>query len=290
MKTIRVENLTKTFRKKPALDGVTCRFEQGKIYGLLGRNGAGKTTLLRALSGRLRPSSGDISYRQGDLTLANPQDHIYHTEPTTLLPPYMKVKDLITMTARFHPLFTIEDALADAADFGLNLHVKRKALSTGQLSALHAVLALNTHKDFLLLDEPTLGFDVVAREIFYKKVIEKFSQDANTIILSTHLIQEISPLLESLVLLDRGKVLLEDDLDRVLASYAKIHGPQNLLDSLIRGQNLVARKEAGDFATLILEGPAPEVPLPLGVTLSPVDLQELFIALTQTPQGGPSHV
>lgn len=288
MQTITLNHLSKKFKGSFAVDDITCSFEKGKIYGLLGRNGAGKSTLLRMMSGRLRPSSGEIHYDSSSSLISPYSQAIYHTEPTTLLPE-IKIKDIFKQTARFHPAFNLDEAFADAEAFGLNVKKKRRHLSTGQLSILRAVLALNTHRDFLLLDEPTLGFDVVIRELFYEKVLEKFAQDQNTIILSTHLINEISPLLEKVIILDHGRIIGNEDVDNLLSRHYKLYGPKAALASIYQDQKILLQKDQGEFTTLILEGQAQSGKLPLGVAQSGVDLQELFIALTGDAKGVDDH-
>lgn len=284
MERIELMDLTKTYEHKNAVDHVSFTLEKGKIYGLLGRNGAGKSTLLRLISGRIFPDQGRVLYdgkeEEKDLK-------IYHTEPVTLLEPSLKVNKVIDYASKFHADFSLEGIKKDLAVFALDEKKKIHALSTGQISFLNTALALNSGEDILLLDEPTLGFDVATREYFYERLLEEFGKREMTIVLSTHLIQEISPIIERALIIDKGKLIVEEEVETLLNQYYRITGPRTCLEEFRNKEECISVKEMGDFQSLIFRGNIleEEKQLPLGVDSFRLDLQELFVALTKKDGG-----
>lgn len=202
---IELKNVSKSFGGVKALSDVSVSFGGGKIYGLLGSNGAGKTTMLNIITNRLYADSGEVLI---DGERAPGRDRalgkVYMMAEQNLFPDSMKVKAAISVTADFIPGFDAELALELGKKFGLPLNKKVKALSTGYASILRIVLALSAGTPYVIFDEPVLGLDAQHRDMFYRLLMEHCGGGEQTVIISTHLIQEAAPLIEHAVIRARG--------------------------------------------------------------------------------------
>ena len=190
---IEIKNISKSFGHTNALTNVSIHLAPERIYGLLGQNGAGKSTLLNLITNRIFADSGDI-YVDGASNVENDRalSRIYMMSENTLYPEDMKLKDTFKWSAHFYPDFDMERALKLAEIFKLKLNKKVKSLSTGYTSIFKLIIALCVNTPYLLLDEPVLGLDANHRDIFYKYMLEKYIEHPCTIIISTHLIEEVA--------------------------------------------------------------------------------------------------
>ena len=202
-------NLTRKFGDTTALNGVNLCLDEPKIYGLLGRNGAGKTTLLRLITNYIQPTEGTITLDEQNVWENEKAQHQIFLVTETSYFAEMNAHKLIQLMSEIYPSFDKQQCLDYAKRFELDLNKKYTALSTGYKSVLRAVLSLSVHTPFLFLDEPTLGMDAFHRELFYKLLIESYSESPSCILLSTHLISEVEGLLENVIILDHGKVLID---------------------------------------------------------------------------------
>lgn len=277
---IEIKNLTKDFKNNRALGNVELRFEQGHIYGLLGRNGAGKTTLLNLISNRLFPSEGAV-FVDGMPAMENDkaQSLVYFMGEKLLMPDDTKVKDLFKTTAAFYG-FDEHYANMLAQKFGLDTRKKLKSLSTGYATIAKLIAALATDAPYLLLDEPVLGLDANHRELFYRELLESYAEKPRTVVISTHLIEEVSPIIEHVVIIKRGEILLNAPTEQVKAMGYTVSGKAADVDAYC------ARHEAdvlgvdtlGGLKTASLMGESGDVPPQL--ERSPMELQKLFVHLT----------
>ena len=196
MNGIEIKNVSKQYKNVAALDDVTLTFAPGKIYGLLGRNGAGKTTLLNIIASRIFASGGTVTI-DGENAVENMRVHdkIFCMSEQDLYSPALKVRDHFKWTARFYEHFDIERAHEIAALFGLDEGKRFKALSKGYQSIFKLTVALALDVPYVIFDEPVLGLDANNRELFYKLLLEKYEREGNTLILATHLIEEVANLI-----------------------------------------------------------------------------------------------
>ncbi|NMA93590.1 MAG: ABC transporter ATP-binding protein [Clostridiales bacterium] len=278
MERIRVRDISKNYRDVKALDRVNLEFEKGKIYGLLGRNGAGKSTLLKIIAGRIKASDGQVIYDGEALLNDETSRGIYFSEPDNILPESMKVRDFCRYTSQFYPRFNLEEASRILKDFGVDEKKRLNQLSTGYFAIVRSVVALHTRADFIFLDEPTLGHDAVSRELFYDEVLRIYREEENTILLSTHLIDEISNLLEEVIFIDHGRIVLEDNMENMMASYFYLAGPADQIKEIEGSFNVVEKKIDLGFASLLVQGSDEESVLPTGIRKSRAGLQDIFIA------------
>lgn len=205
---IKIKSLTKKYGEKRALDNVSLTFEDGKIYGLLGSNGAGKTTMMKIIANRIFPTYGEALV-DGKIVTENEfvQKEIFCVTEKDKYPKDIKMKDLLVWESRFFERFDIEYAKKLAEKFELDLNKKTNSLSTGYYTIFKVIVSLASHTKIMILDEPVLGIDSLYRELFYEVLLEQHKKSKNLIIIATHLIDEVEPVLEEVVIIDKGKIV-----------------------------------------------------------------------------------
>lgn len=270
-------NLTRKFGDTTALNGVNLCLDEPKIYGLLGRNGAGKTTLLRLITNYIQPTEGSITLDEQNVWENEKAQHQIFLVTETSYFAEMNANSLIQLMSEIYPSFDKEQFLSHAKRFELDLNKKYIALSTGYKSVLRAVLSLSVHTPFLFLDEPTLGMDAFHRELFYKLLIESYSESPSCILLSTHLISEVEGLLENVIILDHGKVLIDESSEQLLAQGYCVSGRISDVDDYCSGKNVIGSSVVGGLKTTAVLGEREQVPDTLEVT--GLSLQQLFVQL-----------
>ncbi|MEJ6400375.1 ABC transporter ATP-binding protein [Nicoliella lavandulae] len=283
MSTIKVEHLNKHFRKQKVLDDINLTFGSNQIYGLLGRNGAGKSTLLNIITDRIFASAGHVKldgenlHDNGDM-LAK----VFMMSQDNLYPDSMKVKTIIKTTATLYDHFN--QPLADdlVKKFDVNLNTKFSKLSTGYHSIVKLIIALCVPASIIIFDEPTLGLDANHRELFYSELIQSYSETPRTIIIATHLIDEVANLVNNVVIINDGHVIVNDDNETVIKKAHTITGPEKELDGYCDGLNIIGSKRLGNLKTNYIYGPLNDQRmLPDTVKIEGLDLQTLFIYLTK---------
>ena len=270
-------NLTRKFGDTTALNGVNLCLDEPKIYGLLGRNGAGKTPLLRLITNYIQPTEGTITLDEQNVWENEKAQHQIFLVTETSYFAEMNANSLIQLMSEIYPSFDKEQFLSYAKRFELDLNKKYIALSTGYKSVLRAVLSLSVHTPFLFLDEPTLGMDAFHRELFYKLLIESYSESPSCILLSTHLISEVEGLLENVIILDHGKVLIDESSEQLLAQGYCVSGRISDVDDYCSGKNVIGSSVVGGLKTTAVLGEREQVPDTLEVT--GLSLQQLFVQL-----------
>ena len=268
------KGLTMRFGNNTALDGVDVCFGDNKIYGLLGRNGAGKSTLLSVVTNRLLPTAGEV-FIDGEPAREN--DRVYYMGEKTLLPDTATVAQLFRWTGDFYPGFDGEYAGQLADTFGLPEKKKLKNLSTGYLTIAKLIAALASNAPYTLFDEPVLGLDANHREVFYRQLIESYSRQPRTILISTHLIEEVADIIEQVVIIKAGKILLDRPAEEVKRMGYTVSGRAEAVDAYCTGRDVLSVDTLGGLKTACILGKAEEAP---GLDVSGLDMQKLFIRLT----------
>ena len=269
--SIVIENLSKSYGPVRALQNVSCTWEPGKLYGLLGRNGAGKSTLLSAVTQRLFPDGGSVTV-DGEPIGDNDRalSKMYLMSEKLYYPETMRVKDAFRWSQAFYPNFDREFAWNLAGAFQLNTSAKVSKLSTGYSSIFKIVVALSTNAPYVLLDEPVLGLDANHRDLFYKTLLARYAERPFTAVISTHLIEEISHLIEDVVILHHGQVLAQGPREELLAGGYTVSGPKGLVEEYIRGKRLLGVDTLGGLLSAHLQGHArPGRPAPGAGALPP---------------------
>ncbi|WP_291650176.1 ABC transporter ATP-binding protein [Clostridium sp.] len=285
MSLIKISNLTKLYEKNKVLDNVSLTIEENKIYGLLGRNGAGKTTLLNIITNRIFPTEGRITIDNEDVIENNKATgKVYFMTEQDLYPPSLKIKDLFKWTKEFYKNFDMDYALKLSKKFGLNVDKKFKELSTGYSSICKIIITLSSGAEILLFDEPVLGLDANHRDMFYKELVANYIDNPKTILLSTHIIEEVSEILEKVIIIKDGKVLGDREVEGLLEEAYLVSGAADKVDNYLEGKKCINIEIIAGFKEATIIGKLTEVNKKeigeLGLEISKVELQKLFIHLT----------
>jgi ABC-2 type transport system ATP-binding protein len=285
MSTIEIKNVSKSFGKTKALKNVSATFSDGKICGFLGRNGAGKTTLLNILANRIFPDQGQVLI-DGEPALENDRAlaKIFYMTEKTMYPVTMKVLDVIRLTLGFFPQFDLDYANQLADRFKLAVGKKIGSLSTGYLSIFKMILTLASNAPVIIFDEPVLGLDANHRDLFYKELVAHYNDAHNTVILSTHLIEEAAGLLEDVIIIKEGQILLTQPVDEFVQLAYTVSGPQENVDRYVTGKKVIREEALGRYKAATIyqkrNGVDQDALSKLGLDITPARLQELFISLT----------
>lgn len=207
------ENLSKNYGSVKALDNLTLKIESGKIVGLLGPNGHGKTTLIKTLSGLLSKDKGKVLI-DGKRIGVGTKKIVSYLPERSYLSPEMKIKEVVSFFQEFYEDFDAKKADAMLGEFSLDKESKLKSLSKGNREKVQLIMVMSRKAKLYLLDEPMGGVDPAARDYILKTIISNYSEDA-TVIISTHLIQDVEQILDEVVFLKEGKVMLHSDVDEL---------------------------------------------------------------------------
>lgn len=281
MSKLELKGVSKRFKDVTALENVDVTFEENKIYGLLGRNGAGKSTMLNIISNRLFQDEGKVLMDGVPVTENDEaQKKIFLISEKMLYPEKMKVKDAFKWTKEFYPDFDMEMARRLADEFGLQEKKKMDGLSTGYETIFKVILALSVNVPFVFFDEPVLGLDANHRELFYRRLLEKYSEEPFTAVISTHLIEEVSNVIEEIIIIKKGRIIHSESREELRRKGYTVSGSAARVDSYIRDKNVIGTDALGGLKTAYLLGSPDRTALPEGLEISGMDLQKLFIQLT----------
>ncbi len=279
------ENLTKQYGSKTVLDHVNLTLESGKIYGLIGRNGAGKTTLLSLMSNQ-NPISAGTATIDGQRIWENPKalsricfSRELNLSAESALSSYT-LKAYLRAAETYLPHWDKEMAARLLELFGLEKKKKLGKLSKGMLSMVTILVAMASKAEFTFLDEPVAGLDVVAREQFYQLLLEEYTETGRTFVLSTHIIEEAADVMEEVIILDRGKILLKENTQELVDRARYVTGLADQVDGATAGLPCHHVENIGrSKAVTVLLPEGEELHPGYDVTVQPVNLQKLFVAL-----------
>lgn len=286
---VQARNLTKHYRDVLALDDVSITLSADRIYGLLGRNGAGKTTLMSILTAQAFASSGEALVF-GEEAYEN--DRVLSR--LCFIRESQKYPDDFTARHAFKAARLLfgnwDQVFAEQLIDDFRLPVKRriKKLSRGQLSAVGVIIGLASRAEVTFFDEPYLGLDAVARQLFYDRLLADFTAHPRTIVLSSHLIDEVANLLDHVIVIDEGKILIDAEADELRGSAATVVGPAVKVDAFLDGRKVLHRESMASLASVTVEeafSPAERVEAAAqGLEVLPVSLQQLVIRKTSGNQ------
>lgn len=238
-------NLTKNYGRTYALRGMDLQLEENVIYGLLGRNGAGKSTLLHTIAGGNFANEGTIEARgkilgKGEL----PEDFCFIRENNK---PFggIRVIEALQLAAKLYPNWDWTFAHKLLQTFRLDPNKKIKQLSRGTEALVGNIIGLASRASLTLFDEPVLGLDVLMREKFYKELMEDYANHPRTILLSTHLIDEIAPVAERVYIIDEGALLLHDEMNEIRMAANLIRGNSEAVNSFTEGKRVLYTESYG---------------------------------------------
>ena len=285
---IEVAGLTKTFGSVTAVNDVSFTVEENKIYGLLGRNGAGKTTLMQLLTGQDFATSGSIEvFGQSPVENAKVLQRVCFIKESQRYPEDFKPKHVFKSAPWFFANWDQDFADRLIADFRLPVDRRIKKMSRGQVSAIGVIVGLASRAPLTFFDEPYLGLDAVARQLFYDRLLSDYAEHPRTVILSTHLIDEVSNLLEHVIVVDQGRVIIDQGADELRGSVSNVVGTASAVDAFAAGREVLYREGLGGLASVTLTalGDADrDAARAAGLELSPVSLQQLIVRKTQVSE------
>lgn len=274
---ISARGLTKRYGKQAAVDDITFDIPAGRIVGLIGPNGSGKTTTLKAALG-LVPFDGELRVlgldprTQRDELMKN----VCFIADVAILPRWLKVSEAVDFVAGVHPKFDREKAERYLAATKLKPSMKVKAMSKGMIVQLHLALVMAIDAKLLVLDEPTLGLDIIYRKQFYHNLLEDYFDEGKTIVITTHQVEEVEHILTDLMFIRDGKIILAASMDEVGERYTEVMVPQDKVNAANALQPIDRRTVFGKSVMLFDGVPRTQLST-LGETRN-ISVADLFVA------------
>jgi ABC-2 type transport system ATP-binding protein len=274
---IEAHDLSKKYGKHVALDHVNFAVETGRIVGLIGPNGAGKTSALRAILG-LTPYEGRLRVLDrepfGDRA-ALMRDACFIAD-VAVLPAWLRVDQAIDFVAGVHPRFRRDRAHALLAKTQITGKRRMRELSKGMKTQVHLALTMAIDAKLLVLDEPTLGLDILARRSFFDALVNDYMDETRTILITTHQVEEVENLLTDVIFIDRGRIVLDSSLEDIATRYAAVAVADDKVDAARAERPFFERRTLGK-TVLYFERPDVQQLANLGELLTP-SVSDLFIA------------
>jgi len=282
MSVIEARNLRKTFGETVALDGINLRVAEGRIVGLIGPNGAGKSTALHAMLGLL-PYEGELRVLGRNPWSERDQlmREVAFIADVAVLPRWMRVSQAIDYVAGVHPRFDRAKAAAFLTRTTIRPKSKIRELSKGMVTQLHLALVMAIDARLLILDEPTLGLDLLYRKQFYDSLLNDYFDGNRTIVIATHQVDEVQHILTDLVFLERGRVVFDRTLEDCETRYAEVvvH-PEQL--AAARALRPLSERQVLGRSVLLFEGVDRAQLAFLGELHTP-SVADLFVAILSNP-------
>ena len=274
---VSAKGVSKNFGSFTAVDNVSFDIESGKILGLIGPNGAGKTTLLKALLG-LTDCEGQLSvmgldpFKQRKELMQN----ICFIADVAVLPRWIKVSQLLDYVEVIHPNFSRQRADELLRQTKIKYGSKVKELSKGMITQLHLSIIMSIDAKLLVLDEPTLGLDIIFRKEFYANLLNDYFDEERTILVTTHQVEEVENLLTDLMFIDDGRIILDSPMDAIADTYSELLTSG---DDAVRAKGLgpIAQSEMFGKSVMLFEGIDRENLKGLGEVRTP-SVADLFVA------------
>ena len=285
---VEAKNLSVRYGSKRAVDDVSFVVPPGRVVGLLGHNGAGKTTLMRAMVG-LTAVEGNLQVlghtprSQRVALLAN----ACYIPDVAILPRWARVEELITLMSGLHPQFSAERARQLLRRTSVGLRDKVKTLSKGMVVQAHLALIAAIDAKLMILDEPTLGLDVLSRKSFYEMLVDEWCDGQRSVLISTHQVEEIEALLSDVLMLNEGKLVLNLSLEDIDKRFVALSHDAAAAERMSAAHPLLRYRVQGGSAALF-DGPPPDDVMRLGQRVRP-SLVDLFVALTRAPETNRKH-
>ncbi len=284
MASIEAHGLRKTFGTTTALDGVDLKIEEGRILGLIGPNGAGKSTLLNAVLG-LIPYEGNLSVLGIDPwksrgTLMN---DVCFIADVAVLPRWMRVRQAIDYVGGVHPRFDRAKAEAFLAKTQIKRNSKVSELSKGMVTQLHLALVMAIDAKLLVLDEPTLGLDLLYRKQFYDTLLNDYFDHRRTIVVTTHQVEEIEQILTDVMFINNGRIVLDCGMEKFETRYVELTPRPDTL-AQARALKPIHERQAIGRSILLFDSVDRERLAALGDVRTP-SIADVFVAVMSAPQG-----
>ncbi|MBM6649524.1 ABC transporter ATP-binding protein [Bacillus sp. RIT 809] len=285
MFVLETKDLTKKYKKKLAVNEVTINVENHKIYGLLGRNGAGKTTLLNLLAGQIISSSGSVSiFGENVFENSKAMQKICFVKVKEETHLSNKIKEIFELCNRFYKNWDQKYAEELAGKFQLNMKEKYHKLSHGMQTVVGIIQGLASRAPITIFDEPTTGLDAAHRELFYSLLLEDYGEYPRTIILSTHLVEEVIHVIEDVIIIKEGRLVVQSSVEDLLQQGHIISGRKDKVDEFSINKKVINREVYGKKGIAVIwEELSSDDYYSLekeGIAVDRITLQKLFIHIT----------
>jgi ABC-2 type transport system ATP-binding protein len=283
MATIEARGLRKVFGTTVALDGINLRVEEGRILGIIGPNGAGKTTALNAILG--------LASYEGQLTVLgrdpwNARDHLMRDvsfiADVAVLPRWIRVTQLLDYVAGVHPKFDRAKAEGFLAKTAIKRTSKVRQLSKGMVAQLHLAVVMAIDAKLLVLDEPTLGLDILYRKQFYDSLLNDYFDKTRTIVVTTHQVEEVQDVLTDLMFIDRGRIVLECSMEEFESRYLEVMvNPEHV--AAAHALKPIHERPVFGRSVMLFDGANREQVAALGEARRP-SIADVFVAVMNRPK------
>ena len=276
---VSAHGLRKAYRNKLALDNTSFEIEAGKIIGLIGPNGAGKTTALKAILG-LTPFEGQLKVLGLDPRKDRDElmKDVCFIADVAVLPRWMKVKEAIDFVAGVHPRFDRAKCERFIANTQLKPNLRVREMSKGMIVQLHLALVMAIDAKLLVLDEPTLGLDILYRKQFYQRLLEDYFDEQKTIVITTHQVEEIEHILTDVMFIRDGRIVLTSQMEEVAERYTEVLVSGDAVDQARALKPIDERALPFGKTVLLFDGVPKGHLAALGETRTP-GLADLFVAI-----------
>lgn len=283
---IKARHVDLTYKDFEVLTNIDFTLESGKIYGLIGRNGAGKTSLLSLLAAYQKASNGDITI-DGEKIFENEQamskvSFIYQVDYKD---EYDTIPKFFELAKRYRPTFDLQYAEELAKLFQLPMDKPLKKLSTGMQSAFNVTMGLANKTPLTIFDEAYQGMDAPTREIFYKEILEEQARNPRLFILSTHLVSEMDYLFDHVLIIHKGKLIVDEAIDSLLEKGFSITGATSAVEQTLDGLQVLSEQQLGGTKSVMVYGPLSQEKEDeieqSGLETGNISLHDLFIQLTK---------
>ncbi len=277
---LQAQGLSKNYGNFKALKNVNLNLESGRILGLIGPNGAGKTTLLKSILG-LTPFDGELEifglnpHKQRDELM----ERVCFIADVAVLPRWIRVSQAIDFVEGVHSRFNRERCMGYLAKTKIKQKSKVKELSKGMVVQLHLALIMSIDADLLILDEPTLGLDILFRKAFYEQLLNDYFDENRTIIITTHQVEEIEHILSDLVFIQNGEIVLDESMDAIADTYFEVMVEKEFEDQALAMNPLSVREVFGQKVCLFNGVAKPQLS-EMGKVRKP-SVADLFVAKMQ---------
>ena len=283
---LEIKDLSKSYGKTEVLSNINLKLEEKKIYGLLGRNGVGKTTLLNIISNQIRSDSGEAKlYNQNIYENSKAVENICLVKESGI-PSEEKVKKIFKAAGILYKNWDEDYKNHLVNEFNLNINKKYHKLSRGNQTIVGLIIGLASRAPLTIFDEPSLGLDAAYRYKFYNLLLKDFDINPTTIIISTHLIDEVTNLFEDVIILKDKQIFLQDEVSNLMKKGYYLNGRPEHIYNIIRNKKVINKEDFGSSSIIALfDELSEDEKISLGhnnVDISNIPLQKLFIHLTET--------
>ncbi|MGH1470661.1 MAG: ABC transporter ATP-binding protein [Cellvibrionaceae bacterium] len=277
---IEAKSLTKKYGKTTVLDQLDMTIERGKIVGLIGHNGAGKTTALKCILG-LCPYDGDLNVmgKNPKKDRASLMEEVCFIADTAILPRWITAEQAIKFVEGVHPKFNRQKAIDFLSQTDIGFKTKVGSLSKGMITQLHLALVMAIDVPLLVLDEPTLGLDILYRKKFYTNLLNDYFDENKTILITTHQVEEVESLLTDVMFIKKGKIIMDMSMDQLADQYVEVKVSNQNIDAA-RFLNPISEQSGLGQTTFLFENKNPNDLRALGDIRLPT-IADLFVAKMQ---------